>query len=508
MTALSLYGIIMPNIWAKKGAGTTDTNRVKRATEWFYNNVFRDEVIQPRHQEPEEIVPSPIRAARSLERGVPAYRQSREAIFIKQAKLLVHYEDDYVYERPVLRYYPTYQSLTDRELRGYFSWRSKLRGGDIRKTSLSYAFLYIYELLNQIGVADPLDGYQKLVNFQQAYGGLDMNILPYTRKWLTDYVIYYNLDPALLADTDQVRFDKSLAVLANIENHGTAQIMEAATALSGRYLERSKFYREYREDMDTVTARVLRRISDHYAGHCKRTMVEQYFGPYMEYQAVLFESAVFYDRAKASPRVFAVDEVCTYRCRDGFWSVQKYGCPPRPSSKLSSLLKTIDSVMRECYAYRYPVKCEMDTKWILKLIREETLSLLAEKEAAQARKITIDYSRLAKIRRDAAATRDKLTVEEEAMEAEPPEALGPQFPAPESSAPETPLSQDEYRLLHGLLYGEGQDWVQDSGLMLSVLADSINEKLFDRFSDSVLVLEDQLDLVEDYVEDLKEMVRR
>ncbi len=35
-------------------------------------------------------------------------------------------------------------------------------GEDLQETSLSYAFLYIYELLNQIGVADPMDGYRKL----------------------------------------------------------------------------------------------------------------------------------------------------------------------------------------------------------------------------------------------------------------------------------------------------------------------------------------------------------
>ena len=42
--------------------------------------------------------------------------------------------------------------------------------------------------------------------------------------------------------------------------------------------------------------------------------------------------------------------------------------------------------------------------------------------------------------------------------------------------------------------------------MLSVLADSINEKLYDQFLDSVLTVEDIPQLVEDYIDDLKEMV--
>ena len=114
---------------------------------------------------------APIQAAiDALAEGTFAYRQSRESLFVMQAKVLANYEDDYVYDEPVLHYNPTYQSLTDPELRGYFSWRTRLRRGDVQKTSLSYAFLYIYELLNQIGVTDPVDGYQKLKNFQSVYG--------------------------------------------------------------------------------------------------------------------------------------------------------------------------------------------------------------------------------------------------------------------------------------------------------------------------------------------------
>lgn len=484
-----------------KEADITDTNRFKQAMEWFYNTVFQDEAIQPRPQASREPPPALIRAARSLENGTAAYRQSREAIFIKQAKVLANYEDDYVYDEPVQHYYPTYQSLTDPELRGYFSWRTKLRRGELRKTSLTYAFVYIYELLNQIGVSDPADGYRKLEAFENAYGRLDGRVVPYLSKWRRDYVVYYDLDPALLADW--VSFDKRLAVLANLQSRGAGQIMEAVNFLAPRALTRSRFYKEYRQDVDTVVPRVLRRVSEHCGKRCKRTMVEQYFGPYGEFPATLFESAVFYNRAKGCDREFAVDELRTYRRRNGVWYVEKYDCPERPSAKLTDLVKTVDSVMRECYAYRHPVKRALDTQWLLKLMEEEARRFLAEKEAARARKIAIDYSRLAKIRRDAAVTRDRLIVEEEAPEAAPE----PAPETPEDEAAGTPLSREEYRLLQCLLYGRDYGWVRASGLMLSVLADGINEKLFDQFADSVLTLDGRPELVEDYIQDLKEMVR-
>ena len=160
--------------------------------------------------------------------------------------------------------------------------------------------------------------------------------------------------------------------------------------------------------------------------------------------------------------------------------------------------------MRQEYGYGHPVKCETDTKWLLKLIREEIQGLLTQKEAAKAKIIRIDYSKLSSIRSDAALTQDKLTVEEE-LEPEEPQAPERNTPTPEP-APDTPLDDAEYRLLHCLLYGGDLGWVQSEGHLMSVLVDGINDKLYDTFADSVLEMNDRPELVGDYIEDLKEMV--
>jgi hypothetical protein len=172
---------------------------------------------------------------------------------------------------------------------------------------------------------------------------------------------------------------------------------------------------------------------------------------------------------------------------------------------LEDLLKTVDAVMREEYGYKHPIKYETETKWLIKLIREEIAALLAEKKAAQALHITIDYSRLDRIRQEAAITQEKLTVEEDMDEATlimtPESAMAPE---PASADPDCLLSGPEYRLLQCLLYGRSINWVQTEGHMLSVLVDSINETLYETFLDSVL--DDTPELIEDYIEDLKEMV--
>lgn len=493
-----------PKHLTERSVEATDTNRMKRAAEWFYNTIFQEESIKPRAPKPAEKLPSLLRAARSLESSVPGQWQSREKIFLKQAKLLSAFEDDCPYPGNVVRYFPTYQALTDRELRGYFTWRAKLRRGEIEKTSLTFAFLYTYELINLVGVAGPMEGYLKLKRFGEDYGALDGSITPYLNRWLTDYVVYYNLDPDLLADSPRVCFDRSITILDNICHQTDEKAIWAVKQLAPKWLERSKFYAQYQSDCDRVILGVLRRMHTHYAKRCKKSFVEQYFGTLSQVQVQLFDSAVFCDPLKVRNVEYPVDERCVYRCTNSLWTVTRHSAPVKPSGKLNDLLKTIDSVMRQEYGYKHPVKAETETKWVLKLIEEEVRALLEEKQAAQAKKITIDLSRLAKIRQDAAITQEKLTVEEEPEEEEKVITPGPEPEAPPPLSPDCPLDAAEYRLMQCLLYGRDTGWIHREGYMLSVLLDGINDKLYDTFLDTVV--DDTPAVIEDYIEELKEMI--
>ena len=499
-------------------------DRKKNAAEWFYSNVYKDERIQPRAWAPQEKLPSMLRTARSLENRPGLQWQSRESVFLKQAKLLASYEDDYVFSGEVVRYYPTYEALSDRELRGYFSWRSKLRRGEIQKTSLSFVFLHIYELINQIGVGSAEEGYEKLTALRRDYGAVDDSILPYLDRWMVHYVVYYGLATHLLEELPRVRFDRSIQLLENMEGQTVPQIMDAVTTLSPKWLGRSKFYASNRDDMDTVIVRVLKRVVKHYDG-CKRGFGEQFFGPFGTYEMRIFDTAVFCDPLDRRIYEYKVDDRCVYRCRNGHWTVTQHALSPKPNAKLGDILKAIDAQMREATGYGHPVRTELETKWLLKIIREEVEALLEEKKAAEKKKLKLDFSQLDKIRRDAAVTQEKLTVDEEtdpeeAEDDDPPEFL-PLFPGeeppqsevvPESYAEPAaliptncPLADVEYRLLRDLLYDGDIRWVQTEGHILSVLLDSINDKLYDVFLDTVL--EDGPSLVEDYSDELKEMIK-
>ncbi len=79
-------------------------------------------------------------------------------------------------------------------------------------------------------------------------------------------------------------------------------------------------------------------------------------------------------------------------------------------------------------------------------------------------------------------------------------------PAAPASAADSPLDATELRLVQGLLAGKPASELLGPGdPFVSVVADSINEKLFDYVCDSVIEFDgDEPRLVEDYLDDIRE----
>ncbi len=505
-------------------------NGNKHPYDWFFNKVFGEESIRPRFYEDPEALPSTLRAARSLERGMPAHAQSRSALFVKQAKLLANYEDTYVHEPSVLCYYPTYRDLSDPEPRGYFTWRTALRRGDLQKTHLTYAFLHIYELLNLAGPETPEDGYRQLTAFRTNYGALDNRVISYLNRWITDFIVYHRLDPKLLADSPEVLHHNSVSVFASLPDRSDEELLEALKILAPAWLKRSKFYRDHPKEMDAVLVRVLRKVYAHYSGG-KRTMVEIFCGPRVTTPMHLFDGAVFNSRAKKSEAVYRPDDSRVFTCKNGLWYAEQNLCNECSTQKLEGLVKSVDALMRPHWGNNYSIQKPTDTKWLNTLIEKEIRAVLelqraeaeaasrqaaeAARKAAEENRFRFDRSRLDAIRRDSEITRDKLIVDEEQEElppelpAEPASHTPPTPTDPETASPpaDSPLPPEEYRLLQSLLYGGSLDWIRQEGLMLSVLTDSVNDILYDTFSDTVLTSEEPPELIEDYIEELKEMVK-
>lgn len=466
---------------------------------------YTDEPILPRKKTPEEKLPAPLQAARSLEKGAARMYQNRRSLFLNQAKLLEFYKDDYEGEYISHCYYPTYDLLSNRELRSYFAWRTKVRNGDIQPSCSSFAYLYLYELINGIGTGTPVEGLHKMDDFAAAYKEYESSLMNYYANWRKSYIIYYNLSDSFLGGEEREGEEAHMAVLDSAQEQTDDAIAAAVKQLAPGWLNRSKFYKTHQTDMDRVIVRVLRRMHQHYSTRSHRKFSEQLFGSRETYPVDLFCHAVFCDPLRHENSRYYITDSHYYECRNGYWTETSCFIDSHKRRKLENLMKTIDASLRVALNDGKPIKSPSQLKWVTKVIEEEVAALLEaqKQQEAEAKRVQIDYSALAQIRREAAIIQEKLATEEE-MEEEAPPAVQPPPPQPEALPGECPLDKTQYRLMQNLLYGGDTSWVQREGKMVSVLLDSINEILYDVFQDAVI--EDQ-QVVEDYIDELKEMVK-
>lgn len=466
---------------------------------------YTDEPILPRKKTPEEKLPAPLQAARSLEKGAARMYQNRRSLFLNQAKLLEFYKDDYEGEHISHCYFPTYDLLNNQELRSYFAWRTKVRNGDIQPSCSSFAYLYLYELINGIGTGTPVEGLHKMDDFAAAYKEYESSLMNYYANWRKSYIIYYNLSDSFLGGEEREGEEARMAVLDSAQEQTDDAIAAAVKQLAPGWLNRSKFYKTHQTDMDRVIVQVLRRMHQHYSARSKRTFSEQLFGSRETHSVDLFCYAVFCDPLRHENSRYYITDSHYYECRNGYWTETSCFIDSRKRRKLENLMKTIDASLRVALNDGKPIKSPSQLKWVTKVIEEEVAALLEaqKQQEAEAKRVQIDYSALAQIRREAAITQEKLATEEE-IEEEAPPAVQPPPPPPEALPGDCPLDKTQYRLMQNLLYGGDTSWVQREGKMVSVLLDSINEILYETFQDAVI--EDQ-QVVEDYIDELKEMVK-
>lgn len=423
-------------------------------------------------------------------------------IFYKQGKFMEDFEDDCPYSGTFIRYYPTYESMSDNQLRGYFTWRARVRRGEIEKTQLSFVYVYVYELLNGIGVSDAIDGYRKLSAFYESYRLLDAQINRYVQLWLRDYVVYYNLDPVLLEQSEEYAFDCSLDVLIQYAEAENDRLFDALCALSSYAVQRSRFYREHADIYRDVLCETFRSLSRYYEKNRKYSLAESFFGRCFSTPYSMFYSAIFYPRIAQPDHTYAISALSSFTCKDGKWTCSRIWGKRGKNADLGAIARAVDACLRATLDYPYPLKSDSTPKYLQKIIAESVEACRKVKREQAIRQVSIDLSRLDKIRSAAEITRDRLIVEEEQEEAVETMPRIEEEPAGENALQ---LDEVEISVLRALLRGEDvQSALQSTGRLLSVVAESINEKCYDTFADTVLVYEGEtLTVLEDYTDELK-----
>ncbi|PKM62683.1 MAG: hypothetical protein CVU97_04100 [Firmicutes bacterium HGW-Firmicutes-21] len=92
---------------------------------------------------------------------------------------------------PFSCYWPTYDVMSDAQLKWYFYWREQVRNNEYPQTALSYIFIYIYELINEVGTKNSEDGFVKLCTIWNEYRAAYQNLDRYMSAWINDYFVIH-----------------------------------------------------------------------------------------------------------------------------------------------------------------------------------------------------------------------------------------------------------------------------------------------------------------------------
>lgn len=412
----------------------------------FSNETYADEPILKTGRQMQNFLPDQYRKMREISRwqddpkGGAGRWLSEAELFYRQGLLMADFEDDCPYNGTFKSYFPTYNAMSDRQLRGYFTWRAQVRRGTVEETSTSFAFLYLYELICGIGVDNPLDGFNKIKAFWDVYRAFEPGIDRFARVWLQDYAVFHGLDPKLLRDSKTVMFDNALIELRRAardlvpapssqtpKRRKTSEptlplppdevreerLMAAINALSTYNLSSSRLDRSHHRDLRHVACAVYVRMARYYDTHRKTGIVASLFGEETAMPYTMFASAVFFAPERHEDCEYRLDPIHIYRCQNGFWECMRIHGSRQKSSKLGEMMRACDQRLRLALDPAHPLKEEKVPKYLAKIIDDEIVAWLSWDAAHQPVKIDIDLSQLGHIRSAAAQTREALLIDEE-----------------------------------------------------------------------------------------------
>lgn len=427
--------------------------------------------------------------------------------FYRQGKWMEDYEDDVPWSGAFRRYFPTYHDLNVRQLRGYFSWRTQVRQGKFHPIATSLAYLYVYELLNGIGVLSPDETLKKLREFEVGFldsGIGDPKMRGNLHRWMMDHAVLHGvssalarqyMDPALMARDD------ALSVLRDPKEAVDEEIFSALCVFGGKKLKSSPVITKMSDQGKRLFATLWRYAVKNSVIKGK-DMFTACFGEQKTFLWHPLANAVYWEEQRHPDADVIWDACRSFHCCDGVWYEKRYDQLYFDQRRLQALLHEADRLFRRELKTNHYLRQKADEAWATPLAQAAIHALRQASRPA----VTIDLSELEQIRLDAMQTRDSLLIEAELEE----EEIAVADTAASETQPDTVEGLDALHtqilcvLAHG---GSPAALIKENHLMPAVAADTINAALFDVFDDNVIECEgDELLVVADYQEDILQML--
>ena len=492
-------------------------------------------------------VPEQIRRMRNLyQHGDGSFRQQRKNFYV-QGKFMENYEDPAAWDGEIYEYWPSYYKLSLAQLRGYFTWRTELRKGNYRKHCDSFVLMYLSELVNEIGTTSAEESFLKIQEFEKNYidAGLCSGYIQYNiQQWMFEFAVVNGLAPEIAcryADREVLERDAGIEILHNPKAYSDQEVFDALCIFAGEQTAKSKLIQLHGAEAISLFAAMWRLIQAQYRRNGK-DIFRICFGRRGAHSWYPLNGTLYYEKQKREEITYELNSSRFYRFKRGEWRECGYQMFYFDKRLLTGLLKETDRRLRLYLKTGHPLKERKEAAWAVPYIEAVIEADRKAKLEAARPNISIDFSGLDKIRKDALETQSNLLTEEETQctpefnavnkavrksaaskkhtkedsaarkntaallsVAASPHLASEQSEAAVLAAPSNtsvPLDGMQIQLLQMLLRGESvQELITAQRGMPSVIADAINEALFDYIGDTVVECDGEtITIIEDYRE--------
>ena len=458
-------------------------------------------------------------------------QQDNSKVFYKQGVFMKDFEDDYTEQASFSSYFPYYQMLNYEQLRTYFTWRTKARKGEITDTSMSYVFMYIYELLNNIGVENPQDGLSKILSFWYKYKVINPAINKYIIRWLKDYHIYYNMVQPFTEFAAEHNLTQYYPPMTDPNDN-----FSLFCSISKYDINKSVFLTEETKTLiSDCFSFVLQRIRKDFESE-GIDFDNAFFRPTKKIIPWKpFKDALFYNWYIQPDKrvVFSENEI--YICSKNEWFFSSIITTDKGRSFIGYLMKKMEAELRKTVKYKYKLSANLDMVnpytldklhkagiFIDKIIESAVFDFYKETTKTV---VKVDHEALERIRLEALATQQSLIVEEQEKKYDfntsvdyidsvssdqnifsDPSDIEVSSDSDIWDMLKESLCENELKALDVIIVnGDLKKFADESGIMLEVLVDGINEKAMDYIGDNIL--DEDMAIYEDYEEYIKGMVK-
>ncbi|MBP5291091.1 MAG: TerB N-terminal domain-containing protein, partial [Lachnospiraceae bacterium] len=414
--------------------GRSESNNVRSdRSETAMSGIYKDSKLpKPSkiYAKEEIIIPKRIHEMLRLYEYGRESMEARARNFYRQAVFMQDYEDDFPWSGLFDHFYPTYHDMNSKQLRGYFSWRTQVRRGKYKQIPASAASIYIFELINGIGVESPIVCLEKMQEFEKAFldaglggdGLFASKLKKHLRQWMVDYCVVKGIPPEKaigFLPHLEVERNAAFAVLKDPIDAGDEEVFRALCSISGYNFGKSTAYKKDSGRMERLIAESWRKAHLHHAASGS-DLFTICFGKRLTRHWYPFSNAVYCwgDNVDIGKSYSYEINGSTYRWKDGYWKVSSYESQFFDLKKIKNFLHEADSLIRTYLKSGRYLTEKPESKWAAPFIQAAIEDDRRASEEAAKPKITIDMSGLDKIRRDAIATRDSLLTEEERFELE------------------------------------------------------------------------------------------